>query len=670
MTFRYSPSVIFSIALGLTQIAAAGLAAQRPDTTAVDSSRVATLQEITVSAAPTARYDPLSSLKIPRAQLGRTVSSSPWDLLRQTAGLEVHEQGQGPGFAPTASVRGFSSDHSTDMALWVDGVPVNEPVNGHAEGYNDWSLLFPQAIRDLEVTRGPTNPLYGNFAMAGVVNVRTLERMDGTRFWSSGGSYDHLDVGVLSGLDRGKTGLVGGGRFVREGGWRPNSGYDLGQGHLRWVRQVSDPTTLDFGLGLYVSRWDSPGFLSVEEFDARAFDQAIDRTDGGFKRRAQERASIRVIASDNLLWRSTIYGTQSRWQLFLTIPPEGGEGEGSGSQTEEEDTRYGIGLTSALTYTGKHGLVTIGLESRFDHADYQRYFTTGRGRDSAATDVSARQASGGLFVSSAWNLLPSLRVSLGSRVDVLGTRSTLEGSSVQATRAVVTPKLGATYAIGGYGDVHVNVSRGFRQADGVIEDPSIPFITTWATEVGTRFERGAVRLGATAFHMTVSNEQTFDPIRVESTNGGRSRRNGIDLNAALRLAPGVRFSANGTIVDAIYRDFTTDEGESLAGLHVFNTATYSGNLRLSIAPVQYDWFLDTGAFIVGPYTPFDEPDVDTDPYAVVQVGAGYRVRQLGTVRVGVRNLFNQTYAEVRAGGFVAPNQPRTVVVSLESALLR
>jgi len=42
-----------------------------------------------------------------------------YDLLRQTSGLEVHDQGQGPGFASDASLRGFSSDHSTDLALWI-----------------------------------------------------------------------------------------------------------------------------------------------------------------------------------------------------------------------------------------------------------------------------------------------------------------------------------------------------------------------------------------------------------------------------------------------------------------------------------------------------------------------------------------------------------------------
>ncbi len=42
--------------------------------------------------------------------------------------------------------------------------------------------------------------------------------------------------------------------------------------------------------------------------------------------------SLRVLGS-NYLWRTTVYGTEGRWQLFLTIPPAGGKFEGSGSQS-------------------------------------------------------------------------------------------------------------------------------------------------------------------------------------------------------------------------------------------------------------------------------------------------------------------------------------------------
>src|ERR1044071_7391643 len=200
------------------------------------------LAPITVTAAPARREDPVSVVRISPRTIQQTPATDAYDLMRQAAGIEVHQQGQGPGFASNASVRGFSSDHSTDIALWVDGVPNNEPVNGHSEGYTDWNLLFPQAIRDVDVLKGPVSALYGNFALSGVVNVRTLERMQGTSLWFDPGSYGRLEGGILTGFDHDSTAAVLGLRGVREDGWRPNSGYSIGQGHARFIRRLSPST--------------------------------------------------------------------------------------------------------------------------------------------------------------------------------------------------------------------------------------------------------------------------------------------------------------------------------------------------------------------------------------------------------------------------------------------
>src|SRR5262249_42716818 len=151
-----------------------------------------------------------------------------------------------------AALRGFSSDHSTDLALWVDGVPINEPVNGHAEGYNDWMVLFPGGIQDIDVIRGPTSALFGNFALAGVLNVRTLERMRGTEVTPSGGSFGRADAMLMTGFDHGSSGGgVLGARFVREDGFRPNARYDIAQGHARTVHDLSPRVRVDGGVELY-----------------------------------------------------------------------------------------------------------------------------------------------------------------------------------------------------------------------------------------------------------------------------------------------------------------------------------------------------------------------------------------------------------------------------------
>jgi len=648
--------------------------AQRRDTTQVHSDSltrpVIQLREITVAATQARRDEPSSAMRVPAEVIQQTPAINTYELLRQTAGLEVHDQGQGPGFASDASLRGFSSDHSTDLALWIDGVPINEPVNGHAEGYADWSLLFPDAVNTIDVVRGPSSPLYGNFAMAGAVNVRTRDRMTGTQASVSGGAYGRADATLMTGFDHGESGGgVFGFRVLREDGWRPNAGYRLGQGHGRFVHALSSNATFDGGIELYGARWDSPGFLTLDQFDAGQLGHVADRTDGGFKRRAQERASLRVVIPGGALWRSTLYATQSRWQLFLTTPPEGGEEEGTGGQTEEEDRRYGFGLTSAITTARGRMEFTGGVEGRWDRSDYENWLTVERARDEAQALVIGRQVSGALFAQSLIDAGRHVRFSVGGRYDVLATRSRDRdsGETTSDSKGILSPKIGALVHLHRGVQVYANASRGFRQTDGVIDDPSLPFITAASYESGIKLDGSRVSADVGMFRMDVSDEQTFDPISLETTSGGRSRRQGIEIGLRADLTSALSLDGDWTFNDAKYRELVTEEGETLSGMRVFNTAKYTGSVALGIDPPESSWRARIATNVVGPYTPFEEPDVETPAFALLHVSGGWRIGN-SMIDVGVRNLLDRTYAELRAGGFVSPGQPRSVFATLRYAL--
>lgn len=637
-------------------------ASQRSDTAAHR------LAPVTVTVAPAEQTAPVSAVHVSAAAIRQTPARNPYDLLRQTAGVEVHEQGQGPGFASDASLRGFSSDHATDLALWIDGVPVNEPVNGHSEGYNDWNVLFPGGVQDIDVIRGPTSALFGNFALAGVVNVRTLERMRGTEVTASGGSFGRAEAMVLTGFDHGaRGGGVIGARFQREDGFRPNSGYDISQGHARVVHDLTSSTRIDGGVELYGGDWRSPGFLSEDEFTRGQYDVVSNPTDGGSKRRAQERVSLRVLEG-NLLWRSTVYATQSRWQLFLTIPPAGGQFEGTGSQTEEIDDRHGYGATTALTLFHGRGDVTVGGESRWDDSHYRNWFSTARQRDSVQALVTGQQLSGALFVQSSTRLGERLRLDAGARLDALRTRSLpAEDAPASDTHGIFSPKVGAIYQMAAAVSAFANVSRGFRSPDGIIMDPSLALITEWSYEGGVKLARGGVSASATLFRSDVSNEQTFNPVTLETTAGGASRRQGLELDWRIPLpsprAMVAAFSGDWTFNDARYRSLTAvaeDGGgpaQVLDGLRVFNTSKYVGLSALDLGAASGRWLLRADAVFNGPYSPFDEPGVVLPGYGFLNLSGQLQAGRT-ELDAGIRNVFSRRYPEVVAGGLYSPGEPR------------
>ena len=638
------------------------------DTTARDTTgrKSTRLQAVTITTTRAVRDEPRATTNVAPELIRLTPATNAWDLARQTAGIEVHDQGQGPGFASNASIRAFSSDHSTDLALWIDGVPVNEPVNGHAEGYNDWSLMFPEAISDFDVIKGPTSALFGNFALAGVVNVRTLERMRGTEGFLTGGAYGRVEGTVLSGFDHDSSGGVFGLRAMREDGWRPNSGYNLLQGHGRAVRNLSPNATLDAGVELYGATWDSPGFITADQFERSVFDSVANETDGGFKRRAQERVSLRVLHGSSI-WRSTLYATQSRWELFLTTPPEGGGEEGSGAQTEEQDSRYGLGATSAYSVGFSRGEVTAGVEGRFDHSRYENWQDSARTRIEPQERDTGEQLSGATFIQARVDPSQRLTLSIGARYDALRTRvEPVDEASSSDSHGTFSPKVGALVKLTPVLSAYANASRGFRAPDNINAFPTLGLITAWSYEGGLKFDKSRVSATAAAFQMDVSDEQQFSDICACSVSGGASRRRGVELSGEARIAKPVTVSTDWTINDAKYRSFTTEDGDVLKDeVRVFNTARYVGIAAIAVSqPTSGVWTVRLSTNVVGPYTPFDEePGFEVPAYALLHLSGRVRFAK-ADLEVGVRNLLDREYPELRAGGFVAPGQPRSLFANV------
>jgi outer membrane receptor protein involved in Fe transport len=672
------------------------LAAQR-ESLEVDSlvhHKQARLAAVTITATPVERSEPLSVVRIDQQQISLTPANSPYELFREAAGLEAHEQGQGPGFASDVSIRGFSSDHSTDIALYVDGVPNNDPINGHAEGYNDFNLLFPEIITGVDVIRGPTSALYGNFAFGGAINVRTLDKFNGIQLTAGGGSYGNGQGSLLAGFDHGTTGGILAIDGTREDGWRANDQNQYGHLHAALTHDLNPSTTIDGAFDFYLTSYESPGFLDSAQYANHQINAVSNPNDGGFKRRAQERVSLRTFITPNLQWRSTVYAKQSTWEFWLSTPPGlGGIAEGSGAETREYDGRFEFGGTTALTYARPGVDITLGADTRYAQAHYENWADSSGGFrvDSAPINYvkPARQTSGGIYLQTGFNITKYARLDIGGRVDQLSTSvrqppSDEDGTPIlsdplhdsQYSKGIFSPKTGllirpfTDLGVPGVG-LYVNVSRGFRQTDGVITDVQLPFITVWDYETGIKVDQGPLSLDASLFRMDVSNEQSFDPIFQQVVGGGQSRRNGLDVAANLRILPGLTAATDFTILHAFYTHFVDPDDNNIdfSGQPVFNTSKYFGSAFVNVALPKQIWEAHVGANFQGPYTPWDEFGVLRPGFVLFNIAGGVQVTPRAKVMAGIRNLFDTYYRELESGGQVTPGQTRTVYALIQYKVL-
>ena len=437
----------------------------------------------------------------------------------------------------------------------------------------------------------------------------------------------------------------------------------------------------------YITTYNSPGFLDTLDYNVRQYNDVSNFGDGGFKRRFQERVSIRTVLSPNLEWRTTLFGIEDSWNFWLSTPPGlGGLLEGSGVETREY--RRPVPVAAALRphvhlgarehHRGRPGTVRQFRLRELGGIRHRHRVPAGLGPLGL---TSAHQASGGLFVQSNFDVTHWLRFDLGGRVDQIDSYShtpssyadTLSAPSyyalgpyadLQHSKGVFSPKTGLLLRLLPWAGVYANISRGWRQADGVIFDPTTPLITVWDYETGIKLGEGPWSLEAALFRMDLSNTQVFN--EVSTISGGPSKRRGVDVSARYVVTPAVLLSTNFTVVDAKYtKYYDTDVDIDYSGRPVFNTSKFVGDAALEVHPPHAIWQWRLGSNFQGKYTPFEEAvGLYRPAFALFYTSGGVQIRPDAHLEVGIRNLLNTQFRELESGYFVTPGEPIAVFATL------
>jgi len=137
--------------------------------------------------------------RLTRADLEERNARTLDEALRLLPGIYVRTGGDG---TPRVDLRGFRSRH---VLLLINGVQVNST----ADGQFDPARISTKAIREIKVSYGTSSVLYGDNAMAGVIEITTVDDQPDASFEVIGGTPDQKGVGGRYARVVGKWSLMG-----------------------------------------------------------------------------------------------------------------------------------------------------------------------------------------------------------------------------------------------------------------------------------------------------------------------------------------------------------------------------------------------------------------------------------------------------------------------------
>ena len=161
-------------------------------------ARTTNMATAAANVTPSAARDSLN--QAPTGQTATTIDRSQFDnkpvfsvadLLGDSPGIDM-KQGNGPRDIGI-SIRGSNARNGfgiRNIVIFDDGFPVTQP-----DGLSRSDLIDPHAYGAIDVIRGPSSALYGNYATGGALNFQTRPggTINGAEYGVEGGSFGYLN---------------------------------------------------------------------------------------------------------------------------------------------------------------------------------------------------------------------------------------------------------------------------------------------------------------------------------------------------------------------------------------------------------------------------------------------------------------------------------------------
>ncbi|RIK96579.1 MAG: hypothetical protein DCC71_22325 [Proteobacteria bacterium] len=615
---------------------------------------------------------------IDRAAIDASGARDVPELLRRESGLYVtNDVGNAEGYRVEA--RGFNNGggNGSSLLVLVDGRRVNESDSS----FVDWSLVHLDRVERIEIVRGPASTLYGDNAIAGVIEITTRDGQGAPRvtLTSRGGSYDTLGGSLFAGGSRG----IWSGAFYVDGnttaGYRDQSDLDAHTFHGRVRVTPTESASFELQSGYSSDDRERPGTLTKDELRELGRDEAEPfwrAPVSSHERFVQGRGDV-LLAEGVTLVLAPYWRSRRDAGAFLDATPFTGFDFRFDTDSQSWGGSAQLEIDRALGPFRNRAV--LGADLLRETADRNSVSASDFGTFTGETEVA--RTVHGFFVQNDLSLTDALILSAGFRYDradyELRRRSAFEGfaqepEDVDDSPAPPSPRASLTWRFREPTSAYVSYARGFRMPN---FDESLGFTgdlfdlriqTSNAYEAGVKHRGGRLSVNLALYWMEVEDEIFFDPyvrdfdfgfLSPQNVNLDEVRHRGVEAWASWRACDWLELWGSYTLDDAqVRRDSISD----LAGKRMPITPLHRGTagflLRL---PLGFE--AGANANVVGERTVANDVAAfsdDLNPYFTIDTTLAWR-RPVGdlfdvALLFRVRNLTDEEYVEYASGPTFGP----------------
>ncbi len=529
----------------------------------------------------------------------------PGQVLETVPGLDVTVH-SGEGKANQFLMRGYNLDHGTDLALFVDGMPVNEPSHAHGQGYADINFMIPELATEVTYTKGTYYAYEGDFASVGAVHIHYLNTIP-DQVTLSAGTLDYQRYFTAESTQLGDGNLLGALEWQHyDGPWSTPGDQRKASAVLRYSGGDAEQgysLTAMFYHDLWNAQTDQPERALAERLLSSPYGE-LDPSDAGQAQRTslsglyhddvgdgELLASGYVIGNHLFLWND--------FTRFLVNPINGDQEE----QHEDRTTLGGeLSYTHALSVFGADSNLLEGVRGRFDYENVSRLPSQDRvllnaaqlaladypSSFSEADTIRLSSLAGYVQLTTHWT--DWFRSVIGFREDYMQGSDTGTNHGT-ASRALPQPKTSLIFQAAARTDFYLSAGTGFHSDDlrGVtqarIEGKSgAPLIANQTgEEIGLRQGLFEDRISATValYNLDAQSETTYNPDIGQDSAGPRSHRRGYELNLTYQALRWLEFYGSYSGDRARYAS-PLDDGTGHQGYYLPNAPFATGAFSVYI----------------------------------------------------------------------------------------